>query len=356
MQRVSNYGSFLQAYGLKSLVESLGHTVTFIDYRCGKPVVPYSGKARAWMLVKMHVPILAKAVDYARYYFLGRTDFNIEYRVRFLPQLGVSYRYKFDERVDVAVVGSDEVFNCLQTGENVGLSPMLFGQGINAEKVVSYAASCGYTDLGGLERHGLTEKVGAYLKSFAALSARDGNTRQVIRSLTGSEPEMHLDPVLVSDFPLPEPPSRLRDYIILYTYPSRHYSEKEREEIKDFCRRNGKRLVSIGPAQPWVEQKIPASPLELLAYIKGADFVITDTFHGTVFSIKYNRNFAVRVREDNRQKLGDLLGRLGMGSRRVADFSQLQGMYESAPDYQKTNGIIRREKERTMDYLRGNLC
>ena len=261
MQRVSNYGSFLQAYGLKRLVESLGHTVTFIDYRCGKPVVPYSGKSRAWMLVKMYAPILVRAVDYARYYILGKTDFNIEYRVRFLPQLGVSYRYKFDERVDIAVVGSDEVFNCLQAGENVGFSPMLFGQGINAEKVVSYAASCGYTDLKGLERHGLTERVGTYLKSFAALSARDENTRHVIRSLTGAEPEMHLDPVLVSDFPLPEPPFRLRDYVVLYTYHSRPYSEKEQTEIKDFCKRNGKRLVSLGLTRRFRHPPLSCSPI-----------------------------------------------------------------------------------------------
>ena len=36
MQRIINYGSFLQAYGLKKTIQNMGHTVTFVDYRVGK--------------------------------------------------------------------------------------------------------------------------------------------------------------------------------------------------------------------------------------------------------------------------------------------------------------------------------
>ena len=39
MQRIINYGSFLQAYGLKKTIQNMGHTVTFVDYRVGKPLV-----------------------------------------------------------------------------------------------------------------------------------------------------------------------------------------------------------------------------------------------------------------------------------------------------------------------------
>lgn len=42
MQRIINYGSFLQAYGLKKTIQNMGHTVTFVDYRVGKPLVSES--------------------------------------------------------------------------------------------------------------------------------------------------------------------------------------------------------------------------------------------------------------------------------------------------------------------------
>ena len=45
MQRVANYGSFLQAFGLKTLLEKKGHEVCFIDYHAGKPVVSYKKSA-----------------------------------------------------------------------------------------------------------------------------------------------------------------------------------------------------------------------------------------------------------------------------------------------------------------------
>ena len=45
MQRIRNYGSFLQAYGLKGMIESLGHEVEFVDYTVGQPVIGQNGKA-----------------------------------------------------------------------------------------------------------------------------------------------------------------------------------------------------------------------------------------------------------------------------------------------------------------------
>lgn len=42
MQRIINYGSFLQAYGLKKTIQNMGHTVTFVDYRVGEPLVSES--------------------------------------------------------------------------------------------------------------------------------------------------------------------------------------------------------------------------------------------------------------------------------------------------------------------------
>lgn len=354
MQRVPNYGSFLQAYGLRKTIESFGHSVVFIDYKAERPVVAFNKRSQMKFKV-MDLAAVKYLNDTFKYLVLHRRSFIYQYRLRYLKELGIGYKKDYSTQVDVAVIGSDEVFNCLQSGFNVGFSPMLFGQGINARKVISYAASFGYTDLAGLEKYKVDSIIAYYLKTFKAISVRDSNSAEIVAQLTGIKPEMNLDPVLIYDFEIPKVDIPYKDFVILYTYKSRKYSEKDQQAIRAFCRENHKMLISIGNAQKWVENRMEAAPLELLAYIKAADFIITDTFHGSVFSIKYNKRFAVLVRDDNRLKLGDLLRRLHQEERAISSFYDLQRMYEKPTDYSVTNMLIRQEKEHALDYLQRNL-
>lgn len=350
MQRVPNYGSFLQAMGLKSLLEKMGHEVVFIDYKPGLPVVPYSKGD----LISYYVgsePVIAWCRDWFRYNIQGKRKFVYAYRFKYLKQLGITYRHNYNENVDVAIIGSDEVFNCLQKGPNVGFSPMLFGDGVSAKKVISYAASFGYTDISGLEKYGIKEKVKQYLTDFASLSVRDQHSLETVFELTGIEPEVNLDPVLMADYSLPKKVLPYKDYVVLYTYKTRKYTNDEMETIKAFCEKHQKKLVSIGNSQPWVENKVLVEPLEMLAYIRNADFIITDTFHGTVFSIKYNKKFATLVRPDNTNKLYDLLNRLKKKDRIIKTFGELDEVFDRPVDYAETNSIIEAEKKHTRQYL-----
>ena len=88
-----------------------------------------------------------------------------------------------------------------------------------------------------------------------------------------------------------------------------------------------------------------------MGYIKNADFILTDTFHGTVFSIKYNINFATIIRESNKQKLTDLLERFELQERSLKDLREINNYYLKVTDFQKANQIIREEKEKTNAYL-----
>ena len=289
MQRVPNYGSFLQAYGLRHILESLGHEVEFIDYREEKPLIPYSAKERICYQIR-ELPVVKHFNDWFKCQVLGRKLFDYKYRLSYLKELGIGYKKNYSSAVDVAVIGSDEVFNCLQDGFNVGFSPMLFGQGINAKKVISYAASFGYTNYENLKKYGVDDRVQCYLKSFSAISVRDNNSCNIVMKLTGKEPEVNLDPVLISDFDIPETKIPYREYIILYTYKSREYSEKDKKMILDFCERNKKTLVSVGSVQDWVPNKSDATPFELLAYIKNADFVkccVLSEIHAAALAFVY---------------------------------------------------------------------
>ena len=103
---------------------------------------------------------------------------------------------------------------------------------------------------------------------------------------------------------------------------------------------------------------MPLNPFEVLAYVKKADYVVTDTFHGTVFSIKNNKKFATFLRSGhetvygNNEKLYDLLDTFNLLDRSVNKLSDLENILLSEPDYNKVNTIIDSEVKKGKAYLK----
>ena len=349
MQRVPNYGSFLQAFALKHTLENLNCHVEFIDYKPGKPIVPYNKIKRAAYIVA-NSAFVRYTIDRVKLIHTPN-DFKANYRLHFLPQLGVTYSRKSILKSDAVIIGSDEVFNCLTNNFNIGYSPMLLGDVSNAPKIYTYAASAGQTTYENLKEVGAVEITNQYLNHIDKFSVRDENTRIFIGQLTKSLPDINLDPVLIYDFELPKVKRLHPRYVVLYTYPSRKYSLTEQKMIKDFCNRMECVLISFGAAQEWIPNKYLFDPLTMLAHFKQANYIITDTFHGTVFSIKYNCNFVSYIRPDNKNKLLDLLTRLKREDRIIEDYSELDTLFGNDIQYDETNEILNVEKNRTLDYL-----
>ena len=171
----------------------------FVDYKPGKCSVtsPSSKKGvarkaeKALEVFRYDAPLRDK-LAFIRY---KRT-----YARRFYPMLGVTEEPNLDPDIDLPVIGSDEVFNCVQDNANVGFTPALFGDGSRACRKVTYAASFGNTTLDKLDRYGKRDVVAGYLNGLDAVSARDANTGAIVESLTGEAPTFNLDPVLAYDY------------------------------------------------------------------------------------------------------------------------------------------------------------
>ena len=82
---------------------------------------------------------------------------------------------------------------------------------------------------------------------------------------------------------------------------------------------------------------------------------MTDTFHGSVFSIKYNKKFCTIVREMNNQKLTYLLNQFGLENRIVSNLPDLENIIEPEIDYVPVNEKITLETARSKKYLKENL-
>lgn len=363
MQRIVNYGSFLQAYGLRSVIEQMGHSVEFVDYMPEPALITEKQISLGSRLVSKAVNLLRLAAPSYREYRNRQirlnnsfSEFHQTFQRDFLPVLGVGEQKNYCPELDALVIGSDEVFNCTQPGTDVGYSMQLFGKEHRAKKLISYAASFGSTTLKKLEHYQVEDEIGTYLKRFDAVSVRDNNSAEIVSKLTGRSVEQHIDPVLLYDFPeADEIAVSMRDYMVVYAYAGR-IRDAEAEEIIRFARKYKKKILCLGFYQPFCDEYILASPLEVLAYIKHADYVVTDTFHGSVFSIKYQVPFATIIRESNKQKLSDLLHRFQLDDRRVMRLSELENTLCASMDRDSIKTLVDHYRMDAKKYLNNILA
>lgn len=353
MQHVRNYGSFLQAYALKTTLESLGHQCEFVEIEKGEtlPGLERNLKYLLGMAIKRYLNWDAIST------FISRLKYTKIYQERFdnlyLPELGI-HKHSFNE-YDLVVIGSDEVFNFNQRAA-YGFTTQLYGDVKNAKKVISYAGSFGTTTVEIIDQYGVRDILANAMNNLVAVSVRDINSFKVVKNLLGKEPSFNIDPVLMFDYQKYAVEPKEKDYIIVYSYPNRIKGKEEIEAIKRFAKEKDKKLISICFYFPWCDETVIPHPFEVLGYMKNASYIITDTFHGSVMSIKFNKQFVALVRDSNRQKMSSLLEQFGLGERMCESFDDLNERIEKKINYSAVNTQIESEIRKSVEYLKTNTC
>lgn len=364
MQRIANYGSFLQAYALKQLIEELGCNVEFVDYHVGAPVIAEKADSK-----NKYIRKIEKGLETFRYQapFAHKISF-IRYKQSFaqkyMPLLEVTDEMNYNPTLDCLVIGSDEVFNCIQKNSNVGYSLELFGKDNNAKKLITYAASFGNTTLEKLKKYNKDDEIGDLLKRFHAISVRDVNSGAIVKRLIGKEPVYNLDPVLTYDYmnccnKIPNV-QKEEKYLILYAYAGR-ISNDEADWILAYAKKKNLKIYAIGGIQKCADRFVDCSPFEVLAYFKNAEEIITDTFHGSIFSVITHRPFATLIRKSvgnsygNEEKLSDLLKRLNLTERMTTKITDVENINKEQIDYTKIDELLKSHREVAKEYLRKNL-
>ncbi|MDF2538636.1 MAG: Polysaccharide pyruvyl transferase [Herbinix sp.] len=314
---VLNQGAQLQMYALYRQLVLLGHKPYILTYEKNFDF------AREEQL--KNKPGLRSIPYYIRCYLMkkgiGLTVFNVMKYIKFRKFRKQNFRFNIytHELIDVVVVGSDEVFSI-----PVGCNQMMFGYGIKTEHLIAYAPSFGQTNLEAIRQHGYEELMKKGLMRFHALSARDAHTAELVRKLTDVEAEIVCDPVILYDFSRSQlkftPPNY--KYIAIYSY-DRHMNEpKQIKAIRRFAREKNLKLVSAGTYHKWCEVNVACNPLVWLEWIRNAEYVITDTYHGTIAAAVTGRKMAVYIRRSvNQNKLKDLIEVLGIGDRLLEEIS-----------------------------------
>lgn len=359
MHRVLNYGSFMQAYALKSVIESFGHQVRFMDFKNGVP--RHRGeKVEAPTLGNKlgKVPAALRDVAGTVKKRIFRHKFNTYFRDVCWGMLGLSQAPDYNLRADIAVIGSDEVFNYTQN-HSFGYVPCLFGHEIDAPLIISYAPAAGYANWDDAMKDGISDELRAGLARLKHMSARDDNTRRLVESVTGTSPTMVIDPTLIYDFDHVMPEQRIVDekYLLVYAYEGRLDAPAEVAAVREFASTHGLKVISAASYHGWCDDNLVLTPFELLKLFKDADYVVTDTFHGSIFSMKFGRKFATFLRGDNplgsnANKVSFLLQQFGMESRIVGAVDQLGAVLEAEAPYADFKGRLNSLKESSLAYLK----
>lgn len=311
-----NYGAVLQAIGLKSHLESQGASVKFFKLKdkSGSSIL-YSRLKSVFRTIFPHSdPMLRSAHGYDR-------SFS-EYIARNLPVIEVESIEQLGELsagFDAFIVGSDQIWNTNMVLLEGDAFRFYFLDVALKCKKISYAASFGVST----QPQDRIQRFNPLLKAFDAVSVRDDFSGKLVAAAGCREIATVCDPTLLWDFgrsmePVRELPALEKPYIVTYCL--------NKENEAEYCRilsYLGKALsapiVSI-TSSGHTYWELPgcdryartANPGEWLTLLANASFVFTDSFHGTIFSIKYERPFATFNHPNQRgDRTRDLASRYG---------------------------------------------
>lgn len=349
MQEVNNYGSVLQAYSLKKILEEMGHDVYFIGINKGK-----NEKLNSECIPKI-APDVKSETNKFKTKLVGKIEyikqskmFN-DFRKRYLET------NKHAEKYDLCVIGSDEVFNCLQKSK-WGFSSQLFGKVNNADKVITYAASCGATKTSDLNDD-LKQAISEAFENISAFSVRDKNTYDFVKQLAcPKKVETNMDPVAIGNFDreMAENPINKfenKKYCVIYSYYNRITEKEYVDEIINLCKKENMYPIAVFGKQSWLKTPRVYNPFEVLGLFKNAEFIITDTFHGCLIGAKYGKKLGVIIRNSNRNKLTDLINKLQINDHVIYDSSDIKKVYERDLNRDYINNLFISERNKTFDYI-----
>lgn len=330
-----NHGAFMQVYAMQKALNQIGIINKIINYknmrhRCleYRYAIPLRRPDR-WLQAFSRIRSFRKAQKR-----LNTSGFHF------------SAKHSFKSHYDSVLFGSDEIWNL----NNVlfGHDPTFFGKNVVADNLVSYAASFGSTS----STDNFPDDLSDCLSRFKAISVRDTNSYKIIYDLLGIDAIIVPDPVYLVDLKDEVINCTQKNFILIYIVkPSKEFIS----EAQNFSRKTGKKLISIGYSHKWCDENITVlDPFEWLGFIKAADYVITSMFHGTAFSIKFNKQFISEISPYRLNKFFPMLDSFGLNDR-IYQPGRLDEIIMKDIDYSDVNIKIDEWVNQAYKFLKRNL-
>lgn len=359
-------GRFLQAYALYSAIEQLGYLPEVIDY------YPKRDSSKSRKLIRMLkninklrlyanevLKVLEKKLikkELKEKYELYKTF--IKNNIRTTESIiGTDEIQNANLKYDAYVCGSDQIWN----PKFLGKDPTYYLQFAPEYKRIAYAPSLGTNNISQEDLKFLCDMI----RNIPRLSVRESSSAKMLSKEIKEDVFNAIDPTLLmtrewwNNFA--NKSIEKEPYVLTFFFDNSTYPRKIANEI---ATQLGCKIISIPDTirdiLTYKNKRIGIGPEEFVSLFKNATFICTQSFHGTVLSLLYNRPFYVFDRETKAyvsgvfSRINDLLGMVGLENRILKSGQQIPNDILKI-DYLTVNKILEIKRKESMEYLRESL-
>ena len=331
-----NFGANLVAYSLSEIIKNMGYNPYIINFNPFPPIDTFEQ---------------FKTIEFVKF---REKYLNLTREYKNSNEL-----YETNEYINAFVVGSDQVWRKAITHNNFTTYFLDFAKW--SKKCLSYGASFG-NDL--FEGNSIEKKeCGILLKKFSSISVREEDAKKIVKELSKMESTQVLDPTLLltkdnyNELLEKENQNEIEEkYVAVYCLFEQ--DETFENEIKRLFKDT--KIIDIKQK----EEKIPLLKKSFMQYrsiyewinlIKNAEFVITDSYHGMLFSILYNKNFICLGKNSKAKSRFDTISNLFAGNIKtrivetIQEIKKIDDLIEL--DYLEINKKIEENRKKSIDFL-----
>lgn len=358
---VPNYGSILQSYATQVFFENLGYDVEFIDYlrrdEKGENLAKTLLKGKKW-----DKNILTRSVYLMLQYYNYKRQFDrfSEFRKNFINLSNKQYETQFElERdlpeADIYCTGSDQVWGPIGTDEYDSSYFLNFVKDKERKKIISLSSSFGFEKIG----KKLNEKIKNELDKYDFITVRELTAKKLLESYGINNCTVTLDPTLLISKEqwelIANRNIKEKEYILVYQL---HNSKEFEKYIKKVSKLLNKKIIRISPSLVYLfkfgKLKYLPDQYQFLSYIKNADLIITDSFHGTVFSMIFNKRFISISPGKTSSRIRDLLSFVELNDRMIEKFTDFEIIHKDI-DYNAVNKKLAEKRLLDNNYIKDML-
>lgn len=352
---ISNYGSLLQAMATQQVIEDLGHTCEIIDYiRNDESYMQHEKtllkRKPEWndnpIKRMMYLAVRQPAGIAAGKYFekAQKKYLNLSKRYTTWEQLD-----RDRPKADVYITGSDQVWGPVENGSYDSSYCLSFTE--ESDRRIAYAASFGHTDM----TPELENYYKKWLSRYESIAVREDSAVEILRNM-GIQAVQVLDPTLLLDaayWSRYTQPIREGKYLLIYQL---HNDRRLDEYAEKAAAATKLPLIRISASLHQISRKgkfvwLPEMG-QFLSYIKNAECLITDSFHGTAFAINFHTPF-VEVLPDNNTGTRNMsiLKMTGLTDRILTSVNDT-ALAERKIDYTEADRILADKRKESLGILR----
>ena len=352
--RPINFGAILQAVALAKEIENCSGKCEIIDY-----INPAFEKA--YPLFHKENCSSIKGIIWEFLMFPYRLKQKREFNIFLKKNVLLTKSYKkadlknIEKDYDAFLVGSDQVWNLTCSGNDF----TYFLDFVLTKPKFSYAASFGDYHIADENK----EKIKFLLDSFRDISAREQSGIEVLEEITGKKFMKTLDPTLLLNkeqwFEIIKNTGRIvkENYVLIYFMVQTPTVTCEIFKMANRIREKyGYKIVVIGGSIHKSKNGIiyynATSPEEFVALFRDASYVLTSSFHGTAFSINFEKDFYSYVKPDLavQGRIENLLTQIDLNNRMFSLASEIEDI--EVIEYSQPHTLLNNEREKSVMYLK----